>query len=244
MEGSAAAEASGDANTPISQDFLLGNTKAGLEQVRARLLDLTNRNRLLNFRHSTRSSLSIMGAPPDTVFDALLEGEAVSFKPVPEPTTGGPKPKVVDHARQIGLPTSVDLPEPASLPALQGKRLRRVQTLHYPSDLEAILRRISYAARTAIEESGTKMLHFIFGFLEWFESDSSEQSHLAPLLLVPVAIERGKADQTSGTFSYDVAYSSLDQIEENLSLREKLKRDFGLDMPELTDDETPERLFS
>ena len=87
------------------------------------------------------------------------------------------------------------------------------------------------------------MLHLIFGFLEWFESDHSARPHLAPLLLVPVTIEKGNADRTSGTFTYEITYSSADQIEENLSLREKLKRDFGLDLPELSDEETPESYF-
>jgi hypothetical protein len=233
-----------NSNSPISQDFLPGNTKIGLERIRARLLDLTNRNRLLNFRHTPRSSLSIAGVLPDALFNTLIEGEAVAFKSVPEPKGPGPKPKVVDYARQIGLPISVDLPEPTTLPVAHGSRAGQLQTLHYPNDLEAILRRISYTARTAIEESGTKMLHLIFGFLEWFESESSDQSHLAPLLLVPVTIEKGKADRTSGTFIYEITYSSADQIEENLSLREKLKRDFGLDMPNLSDDDAPESYFS
>ena len=87
------------------------------------------------------------------------------------------------------------------------------------------------------------MLHVIFGFLEWFDSDHSNQPHLAPLLLVPVSIEKGNTDRMTGTFNYEIAYSSADQIEENLSLREKLKRDFGLDLPELSDEETPERYF-
>ena len=232
-----------DSNNFISQDFLLGNTKIGLERIRSRLLDLTNRNRLLNFRHTPRSSLSIVGVLPDALFDRLIDGDAISFKPVPEPNGPGPKPKVSDYARQIGLPTLMDLPEPGTLPVVRGSRSGQAQTLHYPNDLEAILRRISYAARTAIEESGTKMLHLIFGFLEWFESESSDQPHLAPLVLVPVTIEKGRADRTSGTYIYETTYSSTDQIEENLSLREKLKRDFGLDMPELSDEETPESYF-
>src|ERR1700691_5115411 len=144
-----------DAKTAISQDFLVRNTKAGLERIRSRLLDLTNRNRLLNFRHTPRSSPSVAGVLPDILFGTLIEGESVTFKSFPEPNTAGPRPKVVDHARQIGLPVSVDLPERGSLPAVRGGRAGKVQTLHYSKDLEAILRRVSYMARTAIEESGT-----------------------------------------------------------------------------------------
>src|SRR5580692_11071352 len=64
-----------DAKSAVSQDFLVGNTKIGLERIRARLLDLTNRNRLLNFRHTPRSSLSIAGVLPDALFNTLIEGE-------------------------------------------------------------------------------------------------------------------------------------------------------------------------
>ncbi|PYU06008.1 MAG: hypothetical protein DMG34_07030 [Acidobacteria bacterium] len=34
------------------------------------------------------------------------------------------------------------------------------------------------------------MLYLIFGFLEWSESESSEQTHLAPLVVVPVTLDR------------------------------------------------------
>jgi Protein of unknown function (DUF4011)/REase_MTES_1575/AAA domain len=222
---------------------LFGRTRVGLERIRSRLVDLTNRNRLLNFRHTPRSSLSVVGVLPDILFGTVIEGHSVTFKSVPEPKADSPRPKVVDHARQIGLPVSVDLPERGSLRAVSGGPAGKVQTLHYSKDLEAILRRISYLASTAIEESGTRMLHLIFGFLEWFESDHSAQPHLAPLLLVPVTIEKGNIDRTSGTFTYKISYSSADQIEQNLSLREKLKREFGLNLPELSDEETLEIYF-
>src|SRR5208337_170470 len=45
----------------IPEVFLAGDTAAGLEQIRTRLLDLTKRNRLLNFRPSKSSSAQIPG---------------------------------------------------------------------------------------------------------------------------------------------------------------------------------------
>ena len=53
---------------PLSAEFLSCGTAAGLEKIRARLLDLTNRNRLPNFRH-TRASIRIVDADPDAVVD-------------------------------------------------------------------------------------------------------------------------------------------------------------------------------
>jgi len=52
---------------PISADFLTGSTETGLERIRTRLLDLTNRNKLLNFRHSPASSMRVVDARLDTV---------------------------------------------------------------------------------------------------------------------------------------------------------------------------------
>src|SRR5437867_9961970 len=70
---------------PLSAEFLSGGTAAGLEKIRARLLDLTNRNRLLNFRHTSASSLRIVDADLNVVFARLLNEEAVPLRAVPEP---------------------------------------------------------------------------------------------------------------------------------------------------------------
>jgi len=52
---------------PLSAEFVSGGTAAGLEKIRARLLDLTNRNRLLNFRHTSASSIRIVDADLEQV---------------------------------------------------------------------------------------------------------------------------------------------------------------------------------
>src|SRR5258708_22635007 len=69
----------------LSPEFLSGGTEAGLEKIRTRLLDLTNRNKLLNFRHSNASTLRIVNVAPDTIFPKLRDGKRLSFLPVPEP---------------------------------------------------------------------------------------------------------------------------------------------------------------
>lgn len=181
---------------PISAEFLSGGTAAGLEKIRARLLDLTNRNRLLNFRH-TRGSIRVVDADPNALFLRLMNGEEIPFRHVPDPpsideqpdATGEDtplqKPLAADHAASIGWNTEYDLTAPsrfnAGTPCLP--------VLHFLEDLETISRKLGAAAKTAIEESGTNMLYLTFGFLEWYESDDSRQAHLAPLLTV---IEKGR----------------------------------------------------
>lgn len=222
--------------TNISADFLTGSTETGLDRIRTRLLDLTNRNKLLNFRHSKSSSLRVVDAALDPVFGRLLDNEKLSFLPVPEPdiANGEELPAAVDYADELDWNTSFDLDN------VEDQNKEFLPVLHYHEQLDAVSRKIASAAKTAIEESGTNMLYLVFGFLEWHESDDSEQTHLAPLVVVPVTIERsggkGKAVQTV------IEYSGED-VESNLSLVEKMRRDFGLEIPLLEDDDTPESYF-
>ena len=56
-----------------------------IEKIRTSLLDLTRRNRLLNFRMGARS-LTIVDELPNQVFDHLVnEGKPMTLKPVAEP---------------------------------------------------------------------------------------------------------------------------------------------------------------
>ena len=59
------------------------NLAEGLERLRKRLLDLTPRNRLLNFKHTKKSSLRVVNEIPDFLFQSLLENTEFSFKPLP-----------------------------------------------------------------------------------------------------------------------------------------------------------------
>lgn len=228
-------EAADNTVPAISADFLTGSTETGLERIRTRLLDLTNRNKLLNFRHSNASSLRVVDVAINAVFARLLDSEKFSFLPVPEAEkVDGEKPPAKDFAEELGWDTSFDLDRTGSA------KVQALPVLHYQESLDTVSRKIASAAKTAIEESGTNMLHLVFGFLEWFESDDSRQPHLAPLVVVPVTVERtgGKGRAVEAVLEY-----SGEDIETNLSLAEKMRRDFGLEIPSLADEDTPESYF-
>jgi very-short-patch-repair endonuclease len=236
MQTGANGEAATQSAPMISADFLTGSTEIGLDRIRTRLLDLTNRNKLLNFRHSNVSSLRVVDVPLDSVFVRLLGEEKLPFLPVPEPgihLKEGTTPK--DYAEELGWNTSFDLDE------IENQESQHLPVLHYQEPLDTITRKIASAAKTAVEESGANMLYLIFGFLEWYESDDSNQPRLAPLVVVPVTIDRaggkGKAVETV------LEYSGED-VETNLSLIEKMRRDFGLELPLLDDEDTPETYFA
>ncbi|MEI4896038.1 DUF4011 domain-containing protein, partial [Klebsiella pneumoniae] len=98
-------------------------------------------------------------------------------------------------------------------------------------------------AQTALEESGANILYLALGFLEWYESDSSEKARYAPLFTIPVRCERGKLDPKDGLYKFQLYYTGED-ILPNLSLKEKLQADFGLALPLFNEEETPESYFA
>ena len=219
----------------ISADFLTGSTEIGLDRIRTRLLDLTNRNKLLNFRQSNVSSLRVVDVPIDPMFARLRDGEKLPFLPVPEPGIHFNEMPAKDHAEELGWNTSFDLDEADNQDAAY------FPVLQYQESLDTVSRKIASAAKTAIEESGANMLYVVFGFLEWYESDDSQQPHLAPLVVVPVTIDRAG---TKGKAVEVVLEYSGEDVQTNLSLVEKMRRDFGLDIPLLDDEETPEGYFA
>lgn len=238
------------AAAPLSPEFLAGSTEDGLESLRTRLLDLTNRNRLLNFRHSSASSLRVVDVNLDEIFRSLVNGEKLEFVPVPEPDSQAliqrngdaeaarSKPPAADQASLLGWRISYDLEDSETMEARSANVL---PVLHYWEGLEALTRKIGSTAKTAIEESGTNILHLIFGFLEWYESDDSQLPRYAPLVALPVAMERSGGKGRG--FKCSLEYSGED-LSTNLSLVEKMRRDFGFDIPDFEDEHTPEAYFT
>jgi hypothetical protein len=146
-----------------------------------------------------------------------------------------------EYAQARGIDPSYDLPRPEG-----GGRDRRarvdgnVQTLLFADQLERKLSGVREGARTALSETGVNILYAAFGYLEWYESEASDLKLFAPLLLHPLAMERTLVRQT---YRYSIA-STGDDSEINLTLKERLLRDFGLVLPELGDEDTPEQYLA
>lgn len=238
--------------TPVASDtqeiFSGGlNIAMALQKLRARLLDLSTRNRLLNFKHPKGRSMQYVAVKNmDVLFDRILDGRQALLLPVPEPDpkyipAGTAKPDAKEQAKFEGISTSFDLAEPIQ-DKHPGPKGTIIQTLLYPADLEKQARKISTEARTVIEETGSNMLYLVFGFLEFYDSDASEKPLLAPLLSVPVSLTKGNIDPDTHVYNYSLSYTGED-VAENYTLREKLKQDFRLNLPELGDDECPEEYF-
>jgi hypothetical protein len=84
-------------------------------------------------------------------------------------------------------------------------------------------------ARTFEEEQGVNILFLAIGFLNWFEDIRSEERCSAPLLLVPVSLERRQGRNQFVLRGRD------DDMIVNVSLAEKLRTAFAITFSELPD---------
>ena len=232
----------------VADDLFAGRLpiQEALAKLRLRLLDLTSRNRLLNFKHSPGKSLQFVHSVPDKVFSKLLsnQGATISLNPVPEPDrefwirTNGrlSRPEVKDHAKHCDISTSYDL---APNDGWEGGAVR---ALYYPDELARHCRKLAREARSAIEETGANMLFVVVGFLEFPDREDNDRLLLAPLISVPVALEKTRVDRDTGQERYNLKYTGED-LAENLSLREKLAQEYSFDLPEFDEEAGPESYF-
>lgn len=220
------------------------STQEALQRLRTRLLDLSPRNRLLNYRHPRGKCVQFAGHPNlNVLLDRLLvDAKSIPVKPVPEPnpeTYEGRRPDARQHAQLCGIDVDYEFPPSPIGDANHGKKLKGLQTLLYPADLRKLLKKIAYESKTAIEETGTNILFVVFGFLEFYDSDDSDRAMLAPLLAMPAALTETGVDEETSVVQYALAHSGED-LAENHTLREKLRQDFALTLPAFDDEDEPE----
>ncbi|MFB9244707.1 DUF3320 domain-containing protein [Massilia antarctica] len=107
----------------------------------------------------------------------------------------------------------------------------QLETRMGPDALQKRLLKIAREAQTAEEDSGVNILYLALGFLTWFEDKSSAVGREAPLVLLPVELVRNQR-----TSIYDIRSRDEDVIT-NLPLQQRLKDDFGIQLPEIEIDE-------
>ncbi|MDF7812687.1 DUF3320 domain-containing protein [Hymenobacter sp. YC55] len=210
-----------------------------LEASRQELLDLGMRNPLLNFRLSKAQGVAVVQEEAAAVYEVLVrQGKAMYFQAVPEPV------KKANSTPNEWSESSHELPElvsymaeaPPLLPTEAERQAlladNKLQTAEPLVKLESRLLNTYYTARTSLEEQGVNILYLALGTLTWYETDSSEEARQAPLVLVPVLLERGTAAER-----FKLRHTGA-EVEGNLSLEAKLKASFGLALPEL-DEESP-----
>lgn len=153
-----------------------------LAKWKAKLLDLTLRNKLLNFK-TTKSTLHLVAPDLAALEDGLSDGAEFRIKPLPALMEGSDPRSAQVHAMRSGKSPLDDM----ARDALANKELiAKVST----DSLDGNLLTLLTAAKTGMEEGGANTLYLALGLLRWTEAEKAEAAHLAPILLVPVTLSR------------------------------------------------------
>ena len=281
---------SADSRRADAEAALAAMVKQGILKAREKLIDLTLKNGMLNYKHSETSSRHVRLVDERLEFLAasLTNGKSLDLAPLPpvetvprdEDTgdfrtalksakiadtewlaaedarraTGGRRffrdkaaerglrdrvrasrgmppwhavndPKA--RAKDLGIDPSYDLPGPDTTEEARHSD-GKLQTLFFPDRLEPKLSSIHKTARTLQEDAGISALYCALGYLEWYEADDVTNPAYAPLVLLPINMEKSIV---SGEYIFSIAGRDEDETT-NAALREKLKRHHSLDLPD------------
>ena len=180
------------------------------KNLRKELLDLTLRNQLLNFK-SRAKTITIVNQSPINLYQTLVLQENKMYFVANKKDKKEDKSSVWDH-----------IPFDFSKFSEGDKKLATDLT---PKELQKRLYYINNQAKTMLQEQGYNILYLAVGFLEWNDKSKPRQKNNAPLVLIPVSMERKKVGE-----SFNLEWTGED-IQTNISLKAKLLEG-GIELPD------------
>ena len=192
-----------------------------LERWQRKLLDLTLRNPLLNHRQTQQTSLKIICPDPSLLEDRLATGARLQIVSVPQPTSQAQDEEI--HRERTGELITEEY-------ARDELDRNRVLVDLPPRDLSVQAVRIFRRAVTALQEGGSNTLFLAIGFLRWKREGSDDRRFRAPLILLPVTLQRKSVRSAITMLAHD------DEPRFNTTLIEMLRRDFGIELQGLDGD--------
>jgi very-short-patch-repair endonuclease len=184
-----------------------------LDRWKRKLLDLSLRNRLLNFTE-TKSAVPLLIPDLPSLENALAEGKQLEVHPRPHDWDSSDRDSEV-HRRRTG--------EDAANALLHDEFThRRLRCGLEAPEVSRRLTEIYRSARSSLEENGANTLYLALGMLVWYETKTSPQPRRAPILLIPIEIQRQSA-QSGFTIRRRDEESMI-----NVTMLELLRHDYDL----------------
>ncbi|MCP9943475.1 DUF4011 domain-containing protein [Cyanobium sp. ATX 6E8] len=140
----------------------------------------------------------------------------------PKSKSGKSSKNLAQWAEAQGIPSTYELTigEGGARSVKNGMRVLQLE-----ASLERLAEGIRKQARSSIEETGNNILYLAFGCLEWSEKD---RKYFAPLILLPVELSKAATRGGANTFYLRAA----DDVPiGNVTLKERLRRDFLVNLP-------------
>lgn len=179
-----------------------------------KLLDLSLRNNLLNFRASKRA-IRLDAPNAGALEDALSEGNPLKLLSRPDLMDGS-------DPRNLQLYETREREDVRRVHARDALERMEVFVGLSEEELDVRLVDLYRSARTALQEGGANTLFLALGFLSWTRDDKPGQRYKAPLVMVPVTLDRKSARSGFTLTLHD------DECRFNPTLIEMLRQDYKL----------------
>ena len=176
------------------------------------LLDISKRNKMMNYRKTKRTTLDISVPDIDSLYQRIVVNEeTISFK------------KRVDTSQDTKLAELFYLMDKVSAPVELATG--EISSPLPIDEMNRSVKQLRAKAKLSQEEKGINILYLSFGFLEWRQK-TNDTTLLSPLVLVPVSIELASitSPYTLSRFDEDIVI--------NPTLEYALASDFGIQLPE------------
>lgn len=220
-----------------------GGLKDKIEKARLELLDLSTRNRLLHTPRGGRAkTIEVVHELAKAMYQTLvIDGKRFTFVAGKEdPKQGSSLPELDDDDEAVLLDEAPEDPELIAQPDFELDENGRVKahwdahltTRLTPTSLQKRLLDLYTDARTLQEEQGVNVLYLAVGYLRWRATSTPQTDRFAPLVLIPVQLERSTAGE-----KFHLKWTG-DDIQANLSLQLFLQREFGFRLPGIEEFET------
>ncbi|MFD2094044.1 DUF4011 domain-containing protein [Blastococcus deserti] len=187
-----------------------------VQQWKNALLDLSLRNRLINYTERSGLALTVPGPALGILENVVHDGAPVTLLPADQ---------LAEVQKERGLTSARELPQ-EQLTELLVER-REVHADVTTGGYLPRLRNLAYKAKTVLEETGANNLYLALGSLVW-ELDGRPLR--SPLVLIPVVLT-----PVGRTGSYRLALDESGSSTPNYCLLEKLRQLHGLTVPTLTE---------
>lgn len=178
-----------------------------------KLLDLSLRNTLLNFR-VTKNAVQILSGSLGPLEDALSGGSEFQLMPFPRDLQS-----TLRSSKIYEVETQTTIQDTLIDAEFEHRRLR---TFLKEEELPQRITHLYRQSKLNLEENGANTLFLALGFLRWYESDINQKARYAPVVLLPVDIVRKSALR-----GYVVRLRD-EEPQINITLLEMLRQDFGL----------------
>lgn len=237
----------GEAGSPAPESGSVlreaGQVVDKVNRARLELLDLSTRNRLLSTPRTGRArTVEVINELAKVMYQTLVvEGKRFTFIPGrEEPVLVGEELPELEEGMELDDTMLLEMPADSEFlaqPDLELDEHGRVvsqwdahlTTRLTPTGLQKRLLDLYIDARTLQEEQGINVLYLAIGYLKWCAPSAPKIERYAPLVLIPVALERSNAGER-----FHLRWQG-DDVQANLSLQLFLQRQFELHLPDIND---------